>query len=494
MATTYLTTSGINSLVSSYTTSEQSKLITPLNTRKTKYQNMVSAYSALSSRLDTFKTSLNELKTTGSSSVFAKTKSATLSNSSFFSVTAGTKAAAGAYSLRVSQLAKSDVTVSKQDASTAAKLANGTYTFQIKSGSTTKDVSVTIDDTVTDYSSTLKAIRDAVNSQATDIVNASAFSPDGSKSQLSITAKNSGNSNQIVLQQKDGDTSGESILNYLGYSLNSSTPRSVDRETMISDGSAGYIYADTELNAKMKFNGIDIERNTNTVSDLVDGLTFNLTAAMKDTDDAVNVSISESSSSVKSKIENFVSQFNSIYSFIKTYSATSVSTTSAGTTSSRGAFAGDATTNSLVSGLSSAAYAKVDGLTDSTINRLGDIGISFSSSSGLTISDSSKLEKAIGNNLGDVEKLFNSDNGIAAKLYNQVSKYTGTDGYLAKANESYNNNISYLAKKITSKQESIDKNASILRSKYEKLQLQLATLMTTMGSYYSDDSSSSTSS
>ncbi|MGE5399609.1 MAG: flagellar filament capping protein FliD [Ignavibacteriales bacterium] len=467
MAIDALTTSGIDSLVSSFITSEQNRAITPLDNRKTKYQNMITGYSTLSSKLDSLKSILNDLKTTGSSSLFLPTMTASLSNSSFMSATATSTATAGSYTMRVQQLAKADIAVSKQDLSSAAKLANGTYNFQVVSGSTTKDVSVTIDDTVTDFKSSLQKIKDAINSQASDVVSAAAFSPDSTHSRLSMTAKNMGVDNQIILQEKD--SSSESLLNFLGYSLNANTPRTVDRDTVISDGSSGYIYDASALNAKFQFNGMDIQRNSNVVSDLVEGLTLSLTAEMKDTDPNVNISVAGSTSSVKTKITDFVSKFNDVYNYVKINSSTS--------TVARGKFTGDATAISLLNGLSQAAYTRVSGIADGKLGRLGELGISFASDGGLTISDSSKLDSKIANNLSEVEAIFNSDSGVASKLYNLVNPYLGSDGYLAKVNTSYTKTITDLSSKITSTQTRIDKSADVMRKKYEALQTQLAALL-----------------
>lgn len=476
MAIDALTTSGINTLVSSFITSEQNKLISPLNTRMNKYQNIISGYSTLSSKLDSLKTVLGDLKATGTSSAFQPVKSATLSNTSYFTASAASTASTGTYTMRVSQLAKSDISVSKQEASTAAKLANGTYKFQVKSGSITKDVTVTIDDTVTDFKSTLKKISEAINKDASDAVTGAVFSPDGTTSRLSMTAKNTGAGNQVVLQKTD-DTS-KAILEYMGFAYNDTTGV-VDRDTVIDDGTGGYIYDASALSARMKFNGIDITRDTNTVSDLAEGITFSLTGEMKDTDSTVNISVTGSTSSLKSKIENFVSKYNESYNYVKTNSSTS--------TVARGAFAGDATAVSLLRSLSTTAYSKVNGLGADKLSRLSDIGITFTSTGGLTISDSSKLESKLQNNLSEVEALFNSENGVAAVLYKQVEPYVGSEGYLSKANTSMGKTVTDISAKITSMQSRIDKNAEILRGKYEDLQMQLAQLLTTQGSYYSSE-------
>ena len=70
MAVDALTTSGINSLVESYTKSQTKNRVDPLTTRKTKYSNLSSAYTTISSKLGSLKSSLADLKETGESSAF----------------------------------------------------------------------------------------------------------------------------------------------------------------------------------------------------------------------------------------------------------------------------------------------------------------------------------------------------------------------------------------------------------------------------------------
>lgn len=584
MADSILTTSSINSLVSSYTTSEQSKKIDPLTTRRTKYSNLSSAYSTLSDKLDALKTLLSDLKKTSSSTIFGS-KIASSSNSDFVSVTATSNPAASSYTLRVNQLAKSDLVLSKNltssDYSTVVT-AEGSYTFQIKTGDgeggeyvsnvEVKFEADDFDDNGITNSAVMKKIRDAINKDkavvqsnakagtatysggtstfkiningteksltidsattyddlisqlvtkinnnvtgvtaekvvdesgnvrlkitgndaskyisissssgydlvsdlgigvtkekgASGIVTASVFSPGTTTSQFSLTSKNSGEGYRITSLS---DTSG-SALDLLGINLG--TSRTSYAQNTSGEDTPGFVYNTSSLNAKLEFNGINMERSSNSITDLVAGATVSLKSVMTSSDDSVTVSFENDTSTIKSKIESFVEKFNEIYSYIK-----SNSTSSGGT---RGLFLGDANASSLLSSLTSVAYSNVSGINTEDISNLSEIGITFNASSGLVISDSTQLESALSDNITQVASLFNSTNGIATNLYSRVNSYIGVTGYLTKAKKTADDSVTTLNDTIKKAQKKIDKAAESLRTKYQLLQQQYANLIST---------------
>ena len=154
-------------------------------------------------------------------------------------------------------------------------------------------------------------------------------------------------------------------------------------------------------------------------------------------------------------------------------------------TTTRGIFVGDATASSLLNTLRSVAFSQVAGLPEDDYSYLTQIGISFDAETGLSISDSTKLENAINDETSQVAALFNSDNGIAANLYDFVDGYLGSDGIIANITKNYDDNISYLSDRITATGERIQKSADVLRARYEALQTELATLMSSQ-SYFSE--------
>jgi len=594
MASSSLTTSGITSFINSYKLTERNKIVAPLTNKKTLYKNKYSAYSEISSKLSSLKTLMADFKLTGTDSVFTA-KKATTSNSNFVSATATNAASVSAYQLFVSQLAKSDVAISKDLTSADANSITGTHSFIIKTGdgstgeyisnidvtfesgetnqtvmekianainsdkaevlSTAKTASssytggtstftININGTETDitvngggtYEDLIDEIVAQVNENvsgvtaskildspssgdvklqlsvddsddyitvtsksgfdvvgdlgiavtkekgASGIVTASVFSPSSGLSQFSITSKNTG----VDYRIKDlSDVSGSSALAELGLNLGTSRT-SYDQST--APDTPGFLYSDITsssnlLNSKITFNGISIQNNSNNIDDLVTGVTFNLNSVMQTTDNNVNISVSNNVEEIKSKIEDFVTKFNDIYKYLKS-----------GTSSVdgvRGNLISDANANSLLSFFRSVAYSEVSGLPENNLKYLTQIGITFDSSNGLSVSDSSLLEKKITDNADQVESLFNSTSGIANLIYDKIDPYLGSGGYLALSQTSIDSSITYLTDKISNAEKRIDKSAEVLRSKYQALQNQLAILLTTSSLFTSSNNTES---
>jgi len=566
----FLSTSGVDSLIQSYRSVQYARRIYPLETRKEKFSTLSTGWGDLKTSLTSLKSSAYDFKASSDSSLFF-TRSVGVSNDSILTATADSNAPESSYTLRVNQLAKSDLLVSQTQASaTDVTTMAGTHTIQIGSGDYTSTVDIELTDTETnetimeklslainsdkavslsglfdptatfsdtgsftidvdgtedtisyDYGTTSKTYDEVMDDFVSDInsnvngvlaekvvdeatgfvslqitvensddaitiggtssflnmdvtdekgasglADASLFSPSTDQSKFSITAKESGYDNQLVLS----DTSG-SIFNQIGLTSTLLTNRTVTAD----DTSAGFIYSttsstDNELNSKVEFNGINIQRNSNTITDLVDSVTFNLNAVNEVDDPDVSVSVKVDTDTITNDINEFISNFNNSYTYIKNNSYSS------GDKEGRGVFVGDSTARGLMSTLTNIAMGEVSGLTDDSFSYLSEIGITFSPTGGLSISDSSMLETALEENAGQVADLFNSTNGIANTLYETLDNYLGVDGSISNLIKSYDSSVSFYNTKIENMNKSVDKTADILRSQYESLQMQLVSL------------------
>ncbi|MBS3946338.1 MAG: flagellar cap protein FliD, partial [Melioribacter sp.] len=182
MAYDALTTSGINNLVANYKTTEQSKRITPLATRKNLYQNITSAYSVLSSKLDALKSVLSNLNSSSTDSVYFS-KTASSSNTNFLTVNSTSGADDGAYSIRINQLAKNDLVISNDlvsSDSSSVITEPGTHLFQVKTGDGSggefiSKVSVTFSENdftagVIKNSTVIQKIQQAINADKAEVI------------------------------------------------------------------------------------------------------------------------------------------------------------------------------------------------------------------------------------------------------------------------------------------------------------------------------------
>lgn len=296
------------------------------------------------------------------------------------------------------------------------------------------------------------------------LLNASVFSPSVGLSQLSISTKQSGEGYKILSLS---DVSGGTVLSAAGLNLGA-TRTSFVQNTGGAD-TAGFLYNTSNLNAKIEFNGIAVERNSNTISDLITGSTINLKSLMQATDTTVNLSINSNADSIIEKVQDFVKKFNEIYIFLREKSKS--------TKDGRGILVGDTTSNTLLSLFTNVATKSVTGISTDDINSLTKLGITFSTDEGLKVSDAARLEKSIKDKPEQVEAVFNSTNGIATTLYDRIDPYVNADGYLYKARNSFDQTITYLDDKIKSTQERIDKSTSDLRLRYLKTMAQTNALL-----------------
>lgn len=355
------------------------------------------------------------------------------------------------------------------DGVTAEKVLNSPNAGEVKIKFTVNDTSkyisishVSGNDLITDL-----GIGITKEKGAAGIVTSSTFNPDGSNTQLSINSKITGLDYRI----KDlSDVSG-TALTAIGLNLGATRPAYDQNQ---EPDTAGFVYSDitsanNQLNSKIDFNGLNIQRNSNSIQDLSPGVTFDLKGVMQASDTTVSVSVGNDVSEVKKQIEDFIAKFNDVYKYAKENSSVN--------SGSRGVFYSNANAAKIINELTSLTYSQVSGIQTGNLSYLTQLGISFSTSNGLSISEPAVLTEKLTNSMDQVEEMFNSTNGIANKLYDFVNPYLGVEGYLAKAQDSADDGVSYLSDKITSAQSRIDKRAIVLRNKYERLQAQLAAMM-----------------
>jgi len=451
-----LSTSSITSLVNKSKQSEYNNRITPLLTRQTKFSNLSSKWGSLKTKLTSLRSLLSSLKDVNSSGSFAA-KTVDLSLSDYFTATAESTAALSSYSLRINQLAQNDRAMSDTvTSSDLAGLSAGTYTFQVSSGETNQNIDITLTGSETKQE-LMEAIAEGINEAMDNAVHAAVFSPTSGVSKLSVTSNESGQDFAITIQDVTG-----SVLDSIGMNFTS-------RTALIDDGTGGYVNTLDELNSKLTLNNVSIERGSNTIDDLISGVTITLKDAMAEGIPTINVIVKNNKDSIKSNLDDFISKFNESYQFIKDnyYSDKD---------GNRGIFVGNATAIGLMQQFSSVSYQKVSGLPDGDYSYLADIGITFDTSTGLSISDSDKLDTAMESNPDQIAALFNSDNGIANQLYDLVDSYTSTDGTISNLIDSYDNSVSYLKDKVSQRQTEIDRHAEVLRNQYQQMQMQLSSL------------------
>ena len=179
----------------------------------------------------------------------------------------------------------------------------------------------------------------------------------------------------------------------------------------------------TAQDAAFTLNGIPITRTTNTVSDAISGLTFELRSVHAVTNPDTNISVATDPAGVEAKVKTLVNAFNGLADMV------SGQLTYNGVARGQDSLFGDSTVRALqrsLSDLATRSYPHGEGDVS-----LGQLGISLGRDGRLSI-DSAKLAKAMSEDPKALEHLIAGESGIAVAVNALVTQYTRAgDGFLS---------------------------------------------------------------
>jgi flagellar hook-associated protein 2 len=175
--------------------------------------------------------------------------------------------------------------------------------------------------------------------------------------------------------------------------------------------------------ASFTIDGLSSTRASNTLTDVIGGVTINL---LKDGGAKSKISISSDTEGIKTQINSFVSSYNKLRETIDGYSDYDPQT------GKTGILFGDATTQNLVDTIVSGLTSDVNGLSGS-YNQIAQLGITLDQAGKLSVSDDT-LSKALANSVKDVGRVFRADGVATNPLIRFVSatgdtKASGKNGY-----------------------------------------------------------------
>ncbi len=372
----------IDSLVTAQMQAEQQP-ITDIQTKISSYNTKLSAYSTLKSGLSTFQTAVDKLATAAKFNA----QSVTASDATSISATANGTAVLGNYSVSVTQLATSQKLASPAYSSATDIVGTGKLTISFGTTGTAPasftanadKTDITID--ITSSNNTLAGIRDAINAKNASV--SASIVNDGSGNRLVITSKDTGevNSLKISVADDDGNNTDTGGLSALAY------------DPLASSNNMTQMTA--AKNALLTVDGMSISKASNTVSDVIQGVTLTLKTV---TSASNTLSVGTDTDTIQASVQSFVDAYNALNTSMRNLTKF----VSAGSTSN-GALLGDSTARNIMVKLKSMLSASSP--TATTYKTLSDIGVSMGSDGSLSL-DSTKLQKAITNNVGDVAKLF----------------------------------------------------------------------------------------
>lgn len=374
----------VNGIVNQLMSIERRPLIA-LDSKEALQQTQLTAFGTLKGALSAFQGSLSAL----SSLDKFNTNTAKLADATLASVSADSSATAGSYDIEVQTLAQSQKLKSGNFASTNSAIGSGTLTIQFGTydgGAFTLNPdkpaqSITIDPS----QSSLAGIRDAINKADAGI--SASIVNDGSGNRIVITSEDTGLSNalKITVSDDDGNNTDSAGLSQLVYDASTGGTTNLTETVAAS-------------NATMVIDGIAISKSSNTITDAIEGVTFNLLKA--DIGTTSKLTVAHNTASVEKSISSFVDAFNNLNKTISDLSKYNAETRQASV------LTGDFTVRSIQNQLRNAMSAPLE-TAGGGLSILAEVGISFQSDGSLKF-DSSKLSGIVSDPTKDISTLFAS--------------------------------------------------------------------------------------
>ncbi len=386
--------SGIDTqnLVSQLVDIERSAPQQRIDTKRELAETRISDFGLLSSALSTLKDAAALL--TDPEALSSKTASFTESTA-LVPVELDTDVQPGSYSFNVSQIAKSHTLAFGGFSDPTDSVGEGTLTFNFGAwsrdgttgaidGAFTQDTdaeSATV--TIDSENNTLEGLRDAINDADMGVAASIIF--DGSNYNLSIVAE-SGEQNELEISVVESGTAGLASFEFI-------------EGTTSSDAQGGQ-------NAILTLNGIAIERSSNTITDIVDGLTLDVLQEME-ASELVTITVSEDKAFAEENVRAFVEAYNTFLEAVDPiFGVTETENDDGETESIEGSLSKDSLAKSLLAQIRSTIASGIPGLGEGeTFTALTNIGIRTDLDGSLTI-DEDDFSNAFDNNFDAVQKLL----------------------------------------------------------------------------------------
>lgn len=446
----------VNAIVTGLMSIER-RPITRLDSKEASYQAKLTALGTLKSKMATLQTAAKSLGSSSSSSLLGF--KVTPSDSTIFSASASSTAVSGTYSLNVTSLAQSQKLVAVGQASNTVAISDGTATTvtidigtisggtltagkytgaTFTSGGNTKIL--TIDGT----NNTLAGIRDSINAAGAGVTATIVNDGSGTPYRLALSSDNTGVSNSIKISASGGDGTINTLLAH--------DPAGLPAAQNLNQTVAAQ-------NAVFDVNGIAISKNSNTVTDAIQGVSLTLS---KVTTSAATLNVARDTGAVTSAVSAFVTAYNDLYTSMKNSAAYK----------SGSALAGDPTLRSFQTEMRNIASTAVS---NGNLTNLFDVGLTFKTD-GTIQQDSAKLDSAIATTFSDVANLFNSTTGFATRFDTWSTSALASDGTFANRTSSINQSI----KEIGTQRTALEARMSSLEAMYRRQYTSLNVALTQM--------------
>ncbi|MBS0580762.1 MAG: flagellar filament capping protein FliD [Proteobacteria bacterium] len=426
----------VSSLVQQLVAATQAPREALISSQTQQVTTQISALGTLKGALATFQGSLASLDT---ASAF-RIATATSSDATAFTASAGPGAAQGTYSVSITQLATAQQLLSGP---LAAGTALGGGTLSLALGGTSFNVAVASTDTLADVAAAINAAPGNPGISATLLQGS-----DGAHLLLSSALTGAANTIQVT------ETDAGSALAGLTYSAASS---------------ANYTQEAAAQDAAFSVSGVAFKSPTNTVSSAVSGLTLNLLGTTAAGTPAA-VTVGTDTGTVVTNISSFVDAYNTLHAALNSLGSYDASSNTAGP------MMGNAVLTGIQTQIQRALYSVVnDG--SSTYNTLASIGITTQRDGSLSL-NSGTLSTALATNFSAVTQLFSGVGGVASTLNSQISTALGSTGSVTAAGKT----LTAQENALTKQSDELDKQMAALSATLTQQYAALNTLLSSLQS------------
>jgi flagellar hook-associated protein 2 len=440
--------------------------LNPYLQKQSSYNGQISAWGSISSSLSTLKDNLGKLEDEGFNGV-------SVSDNKTFKATAGKGAIPNSYSIAVKQLAKAhQLAIENDTRDKPIGSSTAQVTITLKEGEKPLVVDLAKDET------SLDQIAKKINEQKGDVV-AEVMTIEDGKHKLVLTSKKTGDAGEMTIKV----TGNAALQNKL---------ENADVET-------------ESQNAEIFLNGKKITRSSNTVNDLITGVTLELRETSEIVDPALDpddpnkyktesLTVTEDTSKVKTLIEEFVKNYNSYLTTVAGATKYTAPDRDSNTGAlpqpdpSNGALFTDGSLRRLTSQLKATVTGSYPEVNE-VLQSLGSLGITvtFDGKTGddrtgtlgtLTI-DNKKLDAALKDNVKEVEALFlgkGGKEGIKDRMEGIFNTYLGDkesidnkEGTIENTLESLRDQEKRVAKQITAMETRIEEAMLRREKEYQRV-------------------------
>jgi flagellar hook-associated protein 2 len=396
--------------------------IAAIETRRTTLQAQSTAFSTFATKLSALETAAEAL---ADSDQLSKV-TATSSSDTAVGISTGSATTTGSYEVVVTDLARSQVLASSTtyDSPDAVVATAGAISLA-RFGDPPVDVQITA-------SMTLEEIAEAINNNPDAPVSAAVVQVTPGQYRLVLTGRATGTANAFTVQFSTPLSGGQG-LNF------------TDTD---NDGTFGEDAADnvqSANNAQLTVNRVPVTSSSNSVEDVIPGVTLQL--KKKDPDAVITVDVSKDNNAALAQLDAFATAYNDLVKFLGEQSTAAAS--------GKPAIGRDP----LVRGLRDALRTEMmeSQVGAGVFARLAEVGVGFDGTGKIVI-DKTAFKNAMDASPSDVRKLFGGEDGGGGRfgaLKGLIVEYTEAGGLVADMRERITDQVSALGTRIATLEEQL---------------------------------------